>query len=604
MNTLQKLPWPDKKMPTTIHGMYFRGGLHVFDPIEKKLKIKTGETLSFDTYFGAFSLSTWGNEASINDVTVRVKGVGGAMIRIIWTGPDGTSTTLDEQEISCDRNTPSTDPFMSEVSLKSLKGMIGILYPEIIALEGGFMLSDLEYVTSTPPVHDVRLAIIMTTFKREEYVHRNIEKINGLIRELPEGLELFVIDNGQSLGNCSPSEMVHILPNRNFGGTGGFTRGLLEGLDSPASFTHFLFCDDDIEIEIESIRRTFRLWGYLKEDSVVGGAMLRMIDMVPTEEIWEIGSWVDPSTGFHVKTENSSHHLNSMDRMDLIRYDNLKKINYFAWWFFSFSRSLIDQVGLPLPLFVRADDIEFGMRVANKGFNFVTLLGVGVWHEDFIKKRLGLVMGFYGTRNHRIISLIYGKRMIENYAIFYSSFTNIFRNLLSLRYKLALAKIMALSEVLNGPERLMNVFQSAWDFHGLLGKELTLEIVESKRLTPLPKKNYKLGKFLSLITLNAHLLPRKFLIDEKNSIILPYDGERLFDSFRWQKIIYHDSFTGKGYLCQHSKKVFFSLLLKSIFLFIKSLIFIPLLRSRYRKAFPFMTSKTYWRKVFSSSNFK
>ena len=50
---------------------------------------------------------------------------------------------------------------------------------------------------------------------------------------------------------------------------------------------------------------------------------------------------------------------------------------------FRISTKLIKENGLPLPIFVRGDDIEFSMR-NNK--EIVSLNGINVWHDPFILK--------------------------------------------------------------------------------------------------------------------------------------------------------------------------------------------------------------------------
>jgi len=49
---------------------------------------------------------------------------------------------------------------------------------------------------------------------------------------------------------------VQLIPNKNVGGSGGFARGLVEALQEN-TYSHFLFMDDDIELDSESIYRLF-----------------------------------------------------------------------------------------------------------------------------------------------------------------------------------------------------------------------------------------------------------------------------------------------------------------------------------------------------------
>ena len=57
---------------------------------------------------------------------------------------------------------------------------------------------------------------------------------------------------------------------------------------------------------------------------------------------------------------------------------------------------LIKENGLPLPIFVRGDDIEFSMR-NNK--EIVSLNGINVWHDPFILKYNEIMEDYYLPRN-------------------------------------------------------------------------------------------------------------------------------------------------------------------------------------------------------------
>jgi galactofuranosylgalactofuranosylrhamnosyl-N-acetylglucosaminyl-diphospho-decaprenol beta-1,5/1,6-galactofuranosyltransferase len=223
-------------------------------------------------------------------------------------------------------------------------------------------------------LHRVNLAIIMPTFKREAYVRRNIRLLNEqVIRHFDGCIQLIVIDNGQTL-EAETRPGVRIIHNRNFGGAGGFARGLLEAMQCPEEVTHVLFCDDDILIEPESVRRLYRLLGYLHETTVVGGGML---DMGNKTRLHERGAFLrnmrfNPRKFGHDESQVQS----------LAAYDLNEAVNYFGWWFFASPLEAFKRSGFPLPYFVRSDDQEFGIRLLKQGWTYVTLLGCAVWHDN------------------------------------------------------------------------------------------------------------------------------------------------------------------------------------------------------------------------------
>ena len=132
--------------------------------------------------------------------------------------------------------------------------------------------------------NQIKLALIICTYRREEYIKKNIEKLSNtrfFDANYPEHygrLEIFVVDNAREL-SVRDSELVHFFKNRNTGGSGGFQRGIEEvrRTDTDRRFSHTIFMDDDVEFEEESF---YILFDYLKNvdeknaDRPVAGRML------------------------------------------------------------------------------------------------------------------------------------------------------------------------------------------------------------------------------------------------------------------------------------------------------------------------------------------
>ena len=78
------------------------------------------------------------------------------------------------------------------------------------------------------------------------------------------------------------SEYIHIYPNQNVGGAGGFTRGILESMSAEKKPTHIILMDDDVKILPESLIRTYTLLSLIKPEydtHFISGAMLFMEHM-------------------------------------------------------------------------------------------------------------------------------------------------------------------------------------------------------------------------------------------------------------------------------------------------------------------------------------
>jgi GT2 family glycosyltransferase len=89
-------------------------------------------------------------------------------------------------------------------------------------------------------------------------------------------LEIFVVDNASELVLDEKHEKLHLIKNRNTGGSGGFQRGI-EEIRKYDNFTHVIFMDDDVTFELSCF---YILYNFLKNvdednsDRPIAGRML------------------------------------------------------------------------------------------------------------------------------------------------------------------------------------------------------------------------------------------------------------------------------------------------------------------------------------------
>ena len=178
----------------------------------------------------------------------------------------------------------------------------GLLSFSLLALEPGICYGG-SYVTEVPEeqFRNTKIGIDICTFRRESFVLGNLQRIRREVIEKEDSLlhghlEVFISDNGQTLDAKSlNSDIIHIVPNRNVGGAGGFTRGMIEILKANqqgAGITHVLVMDDDIVFSLDVLYRTYLLLCLRKdkyENAFVGGAMLRLDK--PWHQVENGASW-------------------------------------------------------------------------------------------------------------------------------------------------------------------------------------------------------------------------------------------------------------------------------------------------------------------------
>ncbi|MCK4796236.1 MAG: glycosyltransferase, partial [Spirochaetes bacterium] len=326
----------------------------------------------------------------------------------------------------------------------------GRIFLEIICLSntgeffGGFIGTDQK------KNREVSLGIITCTYKKDAFIKKTVDTILDDNDLLKKNIEIFVIDNGNTLRqNDFEDSRIKLIVNKNFGGSGGFNRGLIEAYSND-KITHFLLMDDDIELDSESIFRLFSLFEYAVMDIVVSGNML---DLLKKDILYESGAvygirpnnWKDP---FAIAPLKYNLSLSQNDSLNLLL--NEEHIDYGGFWFFALTRKIVATTGLLMPFFIKVDDMEFGLRI-NKYFSDIIIAfpSIGVWHEPFYAKR-PMWDYYYYIRNFLITNSIYN--IFSYFKTICAAILNIFQNILY-----AEIFLRAFLDFMKGPKNIKNI---------------------------------------------------------------------------------------------------------------------------------------------------
>jgi galactofuranosylgalactofuranosylrhamnosyl-N-acetylglucosaminyl-diphospho-decaprenol beta-1,5/1,6-galactofuranosyltransferase len=292
--------------------------------------------------------------------------------------------------------------------------------------------------------------------------------------------------------------------------------------------------DDDIELESESVYRLLGLYKYAKDDFAIAGTML---DLNKKTVLYEAGalSSVAPHTmkyqPFSIASLKHELELANPSENNLLLTE--ENIDYGAFWFFSFSRKTVEQIGLPLPFFIKIDDIEFGLRItkALQG-EIVAFPGIAVWHEPFYLKYM-VWDNYYALRNYLITYAIH--QPIPFIKTFFDFTKHLVYELFLFEYNFIEMQIKAFEDYLKGPDWLKH--NDAEKLHAnviTLSKSHKTQNIYIRSNEQKSDRVFKKGKsrvvkkLLALFTLNGHLLP-DFLIQDDEALILltkGYGGQR------------------------------------------------------------------------------
>lgn len=388
-------------------GLYFQAESGKLQPQEDGSALLSG-AVDFTTYLNGLPAEKWKRYTEIEEVWLHLELSGSECDVLLEGAPRGKGEAKLVQTGAVHAAAAQSDPQVIDVQVPSNNmDFVGFA----VRTDGTVRLSNCYYYTriDEADVNHVRLALSTTTYKKESFVIPNIEKVRKSIRSdsgpIHGVFHMFVIDNGRTLdADALSDDLVSVIPNRNVGGAGGFARGMIAALDDPSDFTHILLMDDDVIILPESIKRTFNLLRLARgayRDAFINGAMLTLER--PNLQFEDV-SYVQRS-GVYRRVKGNL----VVDRLaDVLANERISvevPHAYGAWWYSCIPLKRVREVGLPLPVFVRCDDVEFGMRAKP---TYMTMSGICVWHQGFNDKFRANVDFYQYIRNFLIMIAVDG----------------------------------------------------------------------------------------------------------------------------------------------------------------------------------------------------
>ncbi len=414
---------------TALRDLYWRAERDTSEPgvveacahPDGRISFGDGTRLRFDTYFGALFETQWRLHTRLRALELRVRVEGRVRLRVLRRG-HGRVTLLHESlheaahealhelghELGHDLGHEpghGPGPGARELRVAVEDGAIsfrqhGVLYFEVVAAGGPAVLHAAAWVAPAECGAPVRLAAVFCTFNREADIARVLATLVDAPAVLGRLARIIVVSQGRPGLAAHPlvaplaarlGARLTLVEQGNFGGAGGFGRGLLEAIDDPG-VDHVAFLDDDVVLEADSLLRMSSFLTLAHGDLAVGGHML---DAAQPTRLFEAGATIgERHWSFHPEHTD----LDVASPAGLEALCDPRPVHYNGWWCFGFPLRLVERVGMPLPCFIRGDDTEFGLRLYEAGIRTVPVPGIAVWHEPFYL-RLGGWQLYYETRN-------------------------------------------------------------------------------------------------------------------------------------------------------------------------------------------------------------
>lgn len=452
MIKLQNLIYPSTDNCTE-EALYFRRyGDVQYSFADEYITLNEEASVEFDTYFNGFSAGKWYKYTQIEQVGLCLLLKGKFRVTLWYKEKQPTQLfSRVVKEFYCDTE-GELEEVNCEFDTEYNQGMYAL---SLMALEDGAEFHKGYYYTQVgeDKVKDVRISLVVCTFKREKYVYKNMRMLSKSFldnseSELYDNFEIVISDNAKTLDvDKLSNSKIHVFENKNVGGAGGFTRGMIESINisKERNITHVMLMDDDVVMQPESIYRTYKLLTLLKpeyEDTYVGGAMLRTDNQWFQTESggrWNNGALISNKSGLDLRD------------LDSCLYNEFEETCEFnAWWYCTVPMKFVREDNLPLPIFIRGDDVEYGLRNMK---HLILMNGICVWHEPF-EFKYSSSMYYYIFRNKLIDNSIHNKPYSKKQ--FLSEFKDWFsRELFTMRYKNARLLIKGVNDFMKGIEFLL-----------------------------------------------------------------------------------------------------------------------------------------------------
>ncbi len=418
--------------------------------------VRPGRHLTFGTYFNAFPASYWRRWTTVQTVRLVVD-VSGTGAVIVYRSTSKGHVQRAESVVcrSADRRRLEFDlplkPFIDG----------GWYWFDVEAGETPFTVHSAEWGVETPAHQPGTVSIGITTFNRPDFCVDQLVKLAKQPAVLAILDEVIVVDQGTQKVSAHPGydevaaelgSKLRLIEQGNLGGSGGFSRSMDEVVSKGAA-DYVLLLDDDVVCEPEGILRAVAFADLAKEPTIVGGQMFSLYDRTVLHAFGEtVAKWRwfwGPAPGtWH--GHNFAHNPLPATHWLHRRVD----VDYNGWWMCLVPTQVIREIGLSLPMFIKWDDAEFGLRAKDAGYSTVTLPGVAVWHVPWHEKDDTIDWQAYFHRRNRIVAALLHSPYERGGRLVQESFETQVKHLLSMQYGPAEMGLMAIEDILEGPQRM------------------------------------------------------------------------------------------------------------------------------------------------------
>lgn len=240
--------------------------------------------------------------------------------------------------------------------------------------------------------HDDKVSVVIVTYNKYSYVRDLILSFEHLDypREL---LKIVVVDNASADGSEEKlksefGDSIHLIQTgTNLGGAGGFNTGMKYVMENHDS-EYIWLLDNDVVIQKNSLNE---LLNTIKSDEKIMAVGSMIMQLENPETINEIGARLNWVAG---KIALNDHAINFNE----LKSKEAREVEYCAAASLLKKRKAIEEVGYWEELFIHYDDVDWCLKVQEKGYKVFCNPKSIVFHESMYRKQPTWIK-YYNARN-------------------------------------------------------------------------------------------------------------------------------------------------------------------------------------------------------------
>ncbi|WNF00039.1 glycosyltransferase [Streptomyces luomodiensis] len=421
-----------------------------------------GDTVSFCGYLNAFPAGYWARWSILDRVRLSLSLVGDVVVTVHRSSADG------EADVAAEIRHRGQGDVHIELPLAGFDD--GGWYWFDIAPQGQQEARLLRgsWNALTPAPGRAAAVVGMPTFNRPRDCLATMRVVAGHPALRAVVKRLVVVDQGSDKVTAQPGfpdlaadlgEQLLVVDQPNLGGSGGYAQVMRRALDEPEC-EQIVFMDDDIVLEPDCVLRGIAFARYAARPLLVGGQMLNR--EIPSQ-LYVMGELIDRRAFTWLKPAHSEYdHDFSAHPLRATPWLHRRiDVSYNSWWTCVIPRTVAEQVGGPLPLFLKWDDVEYGLRAKSRGFPTVSVPGIAVWHEPWWKKdEENNWQTYFHSRNRMVTAALHG-RLSHFPVLFGAHLMDTLRHLVSMQYWNVALRSAGIRDFLAGPDALSSSLPTA-----------------------------------------------------------------------------------------------------------------------------------------------